>query len=496
MWNLNNIDSGIRYIDAVVKGAVVSLDVTTDAARFICTGRHLAEARIVNLATGECEQVLEHSAAVGARLNRVKLSPHGALAVTSMTSPGPWQLLREDKLWHVETGRLLKTVPLCRYLVLGPRDVNVVFFQCHYCNVDDWSANAYNYLCMDVDSGDTHRLEVPDGDVISEPFFTSTGGYLVFLQQERFGDNVPHETQQGEAEYEVRLCVHSLGRQWRGTHAIALHELWSGADDDDILVDARAFSDDSIIVIYGSGVRHFPYGADGIVDRSIAESGALIYDVRKDSVLKRFDGFPSPDTAVERVAFSRQRSFALDSANRLYEIITGRLITVLDFSDVISPDTVQLIVDGRYVAALSANRRELLVFRSSDGYRKARLFVHAVATCIRVGADDRTLLIGCDDGRVMVFTVVLGVANHVHDIVRHLASRQRHLRAAPAQSQLLSCDVRKIGTTVNEHRQMTALSTQRLTRSRLKPPSFKAVAAAVLVTRQHNRARSHACCMQ
>lgn len=493
MWNLNNIDSGIRYIDAVVKGAVVSLDVATDAAYFICTGRHLAEARVVDMATGECEHVLEHSATIGAHLNHVKLSPHGTLAVTSMMSPGPWRLLREDKLWHVATGRLLKTMPLTRHVVLGPRDVKVVFFQCQYCNAADWSLTAYNCLCMDVDSGDVQRLEVPDGDVISEPFFTLTGSYLVFMQQEKFAGDA---AQDSEARYEVRMCVHSLGRQWRGTHSILLHELWSSAGDDDILVDVRPFSDDSIVVIYGSGTRYFRYRADGTTDRATAANGALIYDVRKDSVLKRFDGFPSPHSDVERVAFSRQRSFALDGANGLYEIITGRLVTSLDISDGISPDTVQLIVDGRYVAALSATRRELLVFRSSDGQRKARLFVHAVATCIRVGADDRTLLIGCDDGRVMVFTVVLGVASHVHDVVRHLASRRRHLDTAPAQSLLLSSDVKKIGTTVNEHRQMTALSTQRITHSRLKPPSFKSVATAVMVTRQQNRARSQACCLQ
>ena len=448
------------------------------------------------MATGECEHVLEHSATIGAYLNHVKLSPHGGLAITSMKSPGPWQLLREDKLWRVETGKLLKTVPLTRYVVLGPRDRNVVFFQCQYCNTADWSLNAYNCLCLDVDSGDMQRLEVPTGDVIGKPFFTHTGSYLVFVQQEKLCVDAEQEARGVDAQHEVRMCVHSLGRQWRGTHSVLLHELWSNAGDDDILVDAQPFGDDSIVVIYGSGTRHFRYGADGRVDRSTAANGALIYDVRKDSLLKRLADFPSPHSDVDRVTFSRQMSFALDGNNRLYEIVSGRLITALDIGDVISPDTVQLIVDGRYVAALSANRRELLVFRSSDGQRKARAFVHALATCVRVGADDRTLLIGCDDGRVMVFTVVLGVASHVHDIVRHLASRRRRLVAAPAQSLLLSSDVKKIGTTVNEHRQMTALSTHHITQSRLKPPSFKSVATAVMITQQQHRARSQACCVQ
>jgi hypothetical protein len=77
---------------------------------------------------------------------------------------------------------------------------------------------------------------------------------------------------------------------------------------------------------------------------------------------------------------------------------------------------INLVASGSLsgLSCLTPNFREVIVVRTCDGVVKGHIFVHGCATCVSVGADDRTIIVGCEDGRVMILTVILELCDPVH----------------------------------------------------------------------------------
>ena len=66
-----------------------------------------------------------------------------------------------------------------------------------------------------------------------------------------------------------------------------------------------------------------------------------------------------------------------------------------------------LVMDGKYLATVSTSREDIKIFRANDGVLKASFFIHGLVKTMGVASDDRTLVIGTHDGRVMMMTILL-----------------------------------------------------------------------------------------
>ncbi len=155
-------------------------------------------------------------------------------------------------------------------------------------------------------------------------------------------------------------------------------------------------------------------------------------------------------------------------------------------------ESICFLLDGRYIAMITQNRRQIAVFRTNDGYQKAKIYVHGCAYQLCVASDDRTLLIGCNDGRVMTFTLVLESADPVHDIVKKLPSRI--LKCWEYGKNLIESDVCALNPTFPELKQLSNATQIAYQERKKRSPSFKSVGTAVMLTQQNNARRTSQAC--
>ena len=494
----------------------------------ICCGKEHAEGRILNLKNNECEWTLEHTEEIGRQLDDVIMSPCGKYAITQLENNDipdflePWTQLKEDKLWDLSTGKLMQTVTSSRCLIFSPNDDKVCFFICKNYSTYDWGIISYDLLitCLTGEqAGNTYLIGLPDGDLVGKPVVTESGIYLAFLLQSRLENN-----------YTTKLIVYSFEKLWRGLKILDLMNLWNGFIDTDQFLDLQLFNQDTVLVTYGHKLKHFSHLPNGVLDRNRhIDKASFLYDFKNDNVISRLDKFLLPSTVMDKIVLSSKRSYILDHSGHFISTIDNEVVSKLDLTDIL-PNCICLVLDGRYVAMLLSNRRDLVIVRGCDGVRKARIFLHGVADHLQVAQNDHTLLVGCRDGRVMSFSVILETADPMQEIINLLPSRnepQQHEvvsdsrvhtthdkvitngmaeTAANGHANLngfslsgkavtLRADIRNIQNTHNMQKRLSTITRAHITEQKRKISSFKAVGHAVLLTREFNRVKTSQSCV-
>lgn len=491
---------------------------------------------MLNLETNECEWTLEHTDEIGKHLDDVIMSPRGKFAITRMENIDypdflePWELLKEDKLWDLASGEPVQVITNSRHVVFSPKEDKVVFFVCREYSTYDWSIVSYDLIGVGLTGEtafDTFFFALPDGDVVGKPFITECGQYLAFILQSKDDEK---STSSG---FTTQLLVYSFEKCWRGLKFITLKDIWSGVGEQDRMLDIQLFNDDNALIVYGYDLASFDHLPNGVYSRSKnVAKGCFVYSFKNDNVIKRMENFAQPTTNIENLILSSQRHFVLDRHNgQLFSTMDNEQVNALDLStSKVLPKCVCLLMNGRYVAMLSSSRRELLIERAEDGVRKARVFLHGVADHIQGATNDSTIIIGCRDGRILSFTVVVEMADHRLE-VNALPSRRSSIKPLPKSEQpmcqfpgilkleggdpgivmnkmdngdgfavsgtalTLKSDIRQIKTTQNLQKKLSTITRERIMNQKRKQASFKAVGQAVLLTQEYNRIRNSQSCV-
>ena len=172
---------------------------------------------------------------------------------------------------------------------------------------------------------------------------------------------------------------------------------------------------------------------------------------------------------------------------------------------------VKLVLDGRYIAAIvSPGARELAIWRVSDGTELTRCFIHGHAVCLCIANDDRTLLIGCEDGRIMALSLLTDLSDAVKEHVSLLPSRSLLQYVEPANvveitavnktqtssmtSDTMSSDIRMINRSLPQLRALSAANRSKTHEQRKQTNSYRRVHSAVNSSK--SRPTSQACCIQ
>ena len=499
MWNLDNLDEDVHHSNLIVKGSVMSLSMSNGRDKVIACGSQYAEARILNLQTGETARNLVHSNEVGKTVLEVAMSPKGRYAVTRCENQSveeyqkPWKLLRDDKLWNVTTGEMLHQVDRSFKVIFSSDDDKIVFFQCEHYSLYDWTVKSFKIRCYHSSSRKVENIQLPEGNIVGEPIIFYSGRYLAVLVQ-KYGED---EKKNDNGSTQIVLCLYSFEGHWVEIKELTLHDLWSGVHHTDGFLNIRVMNEEHVMVIYMKGRQSLPHCADGTIDLSKpVRKGALVYNFRSSLLVRRLDTCLSEESNVATIHVSSNFSVVMDDRFRFFDMVLNEFKYKMKVASGIMADTATLLLDGKYVAVISETRREIIIFRSSDGKRKARVFVHGRATQVTVGGDDRTLAVGCNDGRIMIFSVLFEHSDPVGEIMDQMPSRRMTRRSYAPDTAILKMDIRNINITQAQLQQLSTTTRKVIEEKRKKPPSFKAVGTGVLLTRQYNRARSKACTIQ
>ena len=528
-------------MNAVLRGAVTHMDASTRGRRVICAGSVHAEARVLDLDTNTCIHTLEHTEEVGKVLDGVVISPCGTYAVTRFQNGDipdylkPWRLLKEDKIWDLASGECVFSLASSRFVVFSPIDDKVVFFQCRSYSTYDWSIVAYDLVVFLTDGthkGESYCIGLPEGNVIGDPLITGSGKYLCALMQLKEKSSTGTKSSavlkkrtsvlSGTDNPALVLVVYSFEKMWRGLKYLELSDIWNCFNEDDRFMDLRLFHEDTVLITYGKRSGFYQHREDGILDRSkLLHKGAFQYDVLRDNIAQRYDNLLSPNSRVDQLIQSQACSFIMDGSGQVFNTVDNEHTNTIDLKCVAQIQPV-FVLDGTYLAMLKESRRELIIVRSNDGVQKARVFIHGIALHIKKARDDRTLVIGCQDGRIMTFTVILETSDAIVEIVNLLPSRvvshavpqiimngdmdtnhgesnanfMKRLSQGIAPS--LKQDIRNIQTTQNMQKRLSTITRAEIAEQKRKTSTFKAVGEAVALTQELKKVTtsSAACSIQ
>ncbi|CAH1801226.1 unnamed protein product [Owenia fusiformis] len=497
IWNLDNMNEKVHYMKNVIEGSVRNIDLSSIGKKILCFGENTNEAKVVDLVSSDPLLTIYHSDDPYDIIEEVRVSPCGRYGITrvrktELMNSEPWDLLYEDILWDLSTGKKIHHALNCRDVIFSQDDSIIGFITSRKYNHDDWTDNDYVINILRPDTHEEEISEPPPADFVTIPFIMKKNTYMICIMQwcvKTFNEN-GDETKR---EFQIRLVANSLTRprEYRNARVFSLNQMIPEAEETDNFVDVRLTHDDKLLLIYVKGIDAFPYNDDGALNTSQhVEKGALIYDIYTNEVIRRFPNFLKANTDVIPSLVSTELSIVIDDKYQVFDVEFNRFVNQMK----IKPynNVAKMVIDGRYLVMISSNQQEIHVVRSRDGYLKTMCYVHGKATCIAVGADDRTIVVGCEDGRIMIMTLILELSDPVIELIRTIPSRCREL----AQREGLVHDVRTTQNTATEHRKLSATIRAASREQLSRPPSYKKLSAGVSMMQRSRLVRSQACSLQ
>lgn len=293
---------------------------------------------------------------------------------------------------------------------------------------------------------------------------------------------------------EIRLLIEKLTPDQSMSEKVLLrvHNVAAGIDEGDEFLDVIPVSDNNVLAVYAKDVEMYEFVTDkGIIPPKCVRKGAILFDVETQTALKHIPFFLNEKSSVEGLQISSQSSYIVDSDLRMFDYDNSKFHCQIQSCQFYSRNA-KLALNGRYIIGISANQRDIVVVRTSDDKNIGSMFVHGKATCLEVADDDRTVVVGCEDGRVMVLSLILELADPLREYIENMPSRKEEI----AEDNLIINDVHRLSlSTPDQHRLSARLRTASLAEER-RPPSYTTLHRAVTISRMSHRERSPNSCVQ
>ncbi|XP_060064911.1 NACHT and WD repeat domain-containing protein 2-like [Ylistrum balloti] len=505
VWNLDNLDSDILHSNEVFPGPVIGLAVSSESGQVVAYESRVPEAKVMSMDDGRVTDIIQHSLESEDQIKEVSFSPNGRYILTrAYRTPdqdddnAEWKTLRDDILWDMAANRKVYHLQNNRFVVFSKNSQLCLMTACHKYSQFDWTENVYNLVLLQPDSGSSASLDFPKNtEFVSDPKILTTDmtNYFMCVVQTCMKKESPESFMESVRWHEIRLLVRDLSNDGNECIFLRVQNALPDANETSQFLDAFPVENDNVFLIYGNNVESYTFDATlGIVRPQTIEKGALLYNVEKEVCLKHIPSFLEPTTDINHIQFSSKFSVVLDDKTNVYS--GSNYMTKCRSETEFAPNTARLALDGRYVVGLSSNYREVIVTRSYDGFLKGHMFVHGRATCLTVGADDTTVVVGCEDGRILVLCLILELSDPVKDLIERFPSRQ-HVpdSSRSCEKHLIKEDIRRMTCKTPDLVRLSARIQSARTENR-RPPSRQMISTAVRLTRQTSQARSEACVLQ
>ena len=149
--------------------------------------------------------------------------------------------------------------------------------------------------------------------------------------------------------------------------------------------------------------------------------GFFLLDLSTGSLLLLCIPFPRPSygVGISPLIFSRDCSLCLDQQSNIFHVPTGDFIGQVQFT--VQPPRALALANR---AVLYWSGSVLYAVRISDNRLLAQCEVHAPVCSLHVCSDEHTVLVGCEDGTAMSYTLVDPDAGNASKVLSKVGSRQ------------------------------------------------------------------------
>ena len=293
---------------------------------------------------------------------------------------------------------------------------------------------------------------------------------------------------------EVRLLVQSVtpSNENGEKKILRLQNLTSDVGDDDQFLDIVPVQGGNVLIVYGQDMDGYEFVTDvGIVPPKVLRKGAILVNIEKMEPLQHLPQFLESTSQIKGLIISSRSTYILDSDLKVFKSGSGGSQHQIRASNFV-PGCARLALDGRYVIGISDTRRKIDVVRTTDDKTLGSVFVHGKAVCLEVADDDRTVVVGCEDGRVMIMSLILEFADPLREHIEKLQSRCDD----DFDGSLIVSDVRRLSMSTPDQHRLSARLRKSAQEDERRPPSYTTLQRAVTVSRMSNRERTASSCAQ
>ncbi|XP_064612273.1 NACHT and WD repeat domain-containing protein 2-like isoform X2 [Liolophura sinensis] len=526
VWNLDKLEEHAKLTNTATDDEVRYLAMSCQTNTILCCAAGQCEAKILDAGNGEIIGSFEHRE--GSEVNDITLSPDGRFAITSSScvdlgedtevdvgsvSNTDDSCLREAILWETISGRKIHHALNVKFSVFS-QDSCVVSFVTDV--PDERHIYSYAAVTIDIEQKIEHYTELfSAAEFVSPPFLlqfrskvnsdtnnnnNQNSDLLLVDNNQKNSDllvvgvvksDSPSKTESAsQGAFKSYVFVSSVSENDRNeANFLSIQNLMVKANTNDQILHATAMKDGRVLFIY-SDAREIDRSGNSTILSTETAASAFIYDFQTHCALRHFPQFLSPASVVEDTVFSPTFTFALDSNLELLNLKTGDKVEKLSGFD---PKLCAFALDGRYICALTTSRKEVLVIRSCDGLVKGRLLVYGQGTALCVAENGRTVSVGCDNGRVLIFSLILELSDPLREFAGQLPSRE----TLDTGCALLERDIARITSASSDLRRLSAKLDHTRLSERRRPSSYRLLTNSVHMTQNLNRLRgSQTCCMQ
>ncbi|KAJ8312754.1 hypothetical protein KUTeg_010127 [Tegillarca granosa] len=506
VWNLKNIDRDLLDANRIFPGPVKSVAVSSENRKILCIESRVPEVKVVEMKDGRVADILQHSEDVTDKVVDALFSYNGRFIVTRGVKAetvdddvSAWNVLRDDILWDIEVGYKVHKCLNNRYVLYNRESTIVLFVSCVHYSRFDWSENIYNVIIVDPQTGNSIVLDFPcNTEFVSPPTLVNkkSGYFTAVIQTCNRAMDVEQEKETSRT-FEIGLLVRDLSHSSNENEILKLKKMLSCSTQKDQMLDAISTSDDMVVIVYGKGITSYTFETTkGIVRPGNIEKGAVIYDLEKRECLKHITNFLLPTSDINNIKVSKNFSVAMDTDQNVFR--DEDFDCCLNIDTKFADDTVRMALDGNYFVGLSPNYREIYVVRTKDAVFVGHVFIHGRATCLEVANDDRTVVVGCEDGRIMILTLILELSDPIRELIEKIPSRRKGLDREKVQRRksLIVNDIREISCQTPDLLRLKSKIQNDTFEKMRRPPSHTRISNGVIATQQNMNDQSEACCIQ
>ncbi|CAG2228574.1 unnamed protein product [Mytilus edulis] len=505
VWNLENIDSNILHSNNIFPGNVFGAQLSTVSQKIVAFEGRVPEAKVLSLRNGQVTDILQHSHNTDDKVRQVILSPNGRFAVTrgqraeDMTEGSTvWRVLRDDVVWDLEASKRTHYSGNNRFVNFTKDSEYAVFISLVNYSRYDWSDNTYALSVVQAENGITRTVPFPPcTEFVSPPCIVLCGStnYFTAIVQICNKTHDPKSKKERSRHYEVQLLLEDISGTEEETTFLKIQNVLEEAEEDCQFIDVKTNLKNQLVLMYAKGLDQYVFEMEkGLVRPSYIQKGLIVYDFKNKGILKHIPEFLSPSSDINNLTLSRNSMIVMDQNRSVFNVVNPKSVIPIDKQFGIG--TPRFVLDGRFIVGLTPNFREVIVVRTCDGIVKGHMFVHGCATCVSVGADDRTVVVGCEDGRVMILTIILELCDPVREIIQSFPSRQIKPEKEPDSMRLIKKDIRHMMCRTPDHARLSArLQTSAIEENR-RPPSHRIISTGVSMTQNIKRSRSEVCSVQ
>ena len=404
VWGLGDAIGHVGMLDRLTN-TVEEIKVSADDHRAFVRCKDSDEIGVLDMRTGQLVDLLTHPSAV----KSFSLTPNGkyVLVATEPVKPNT-----ANKIWYMDGRKVIY-----EFGNVGAYSVSLEHENCLIAISQEESAFKAPYhiklYTFEGEQFEEFRLSYEVKYVLCDPFVTPGDKYLVILTADDYC---------GTLAFHVNptICAISLKANM-AVSAFSVKDLRDSVNMERIL-HLKPYGNNSytVIVFY---TTEADMSDDGTRPRTYIHCyGFMIFDVCSGVVCQVIEDLVAPSTTLDALLFTDNVSICVDPESNIFDMRNGYFVKRL--SNLGVPPR-RFALHGQ--VALYLDGCHLVVINVSDGTQKARVDVHGQITCVEICHDDRTIVLGCEDGAILSYVVIDSENEDPVPLLAAIPSRQNAL---------------------------------------------------------------------